>query len=165
LSALWTVLRAHIRASDRNTRHNSRSALVLTYTLYRASSSSARTARSSASSAESPSLSSSSARTPARSHGLFCAVARGERVSLRYAPTTTTPDRTHERHNILTTTTGGRQVPPSPRSQVPACHRRCFPRRHQGASRTAPRGPLGCPPGRHQGGQGEAHCRPEREEG
>jgi hypothetical protein len=51
--------------------------------------------------------------------------------------------------------TGGCQEAYPPHSQAPACHRRCLPRRDQGAPHPAPRGPRRRPHRRHQGGQGE----------
>lgn len=137
--------------------------------IYRANSSSAPTARSSASRTARPSRSSSSARTPAALHGPLSAVARGERVSLRYAmPFGADNAAVHPAviyDTTLTISTGGRQDPPSPPGQVPACRRWCFPRRDQGAPCAASRGSLCCPPAGHQGGQGEAYRCAEREEG
>lgn len=68
MSSDWTGKTQHRLTSVRN----------------RVSSSSAPTARSSVSRTARPNRSSSSARTPAASHGQCCAVARGERASLRY---------------------------------------------------------------------------------
>lgn len=65
----------------------------------------------------------------------------------------------HHRH------TGNCQEANPPHSQAPACHRRCLPRRNQGAPRPAPRGPRRRPHRRHQGGQGGQGCRRVQEEG
>jgi hypothetical protein len=61
--------------------------------------------------------------------------------------------------------TGSRQEAYPPHSQAPACHRRCFPRRHQGAPFPAPRGPCRRPFSRRPGRKGEEGCRRVKEEG
>jgi hypothetical protein len=61
--------------------------------------------------------------------------------------------------------TGNRQEAYPPHSQAPACYRRCLPRRHQGAPRSASRGPRRRPPGRHHRRQGEEGRRRVEEEG
>jgi len=133
--------------------------------MIRASSSSAPTARSSASRTASPNRSSFSARTRVALPGPCYAVGKGERVSLRYAPL-----RSHHCMLVLESSmlmhfAGASQDPPSPPSEVPACRRRCISRRNQGASLPASRGSRRGSLASDQGGQGEACCGTEREEG
>jgi len=132
---------------------------------YRASFTSVVIARSSDSKTAKPSPYSSNARTLVASHGLFFSADNTRRASLRYVilceslvEVGSGDEREKMRHMAdyrrLTRLlpTGSRQEAIPPYSQVSTCHRRCFPRRYQGATKPKTRGPISCPPGCYQGG-------------
>jgi hypothetical protein len=83
----------------------------------------------------------------------------------RTCPLNPLPSLHHRAHANHHRPTGSRQEAFPPHSQAPACHRRCFPRRDQGAPYPAPRGPRRRPLSRRQGRKGEEGRRRVKEEG
>jgi hypothetical protein len=143
---------------------------------YRASSTSVVIARSSDSRMARPSPSSFNARTPVALHGPSFSEDNTRRVSLRYGNLYNLilrdgikngRDEVNCEARRLTqlSPTGSCQEAIAPHSQVTTCHRRCLSRCHQRATKHETRSPQRCTPSCYQGGQGEASCCSEREEG